>query len=137
MRVRVRSVLTPDRALSGARREAEEAVLGVFGDAQVAVAVAAAEVRFGERVRGEHETKEDSSTHSFSFVCVRVFLCLRESLPSRFVPSMIFEPGRLRAGQTPSIDDAAAPHETWPAYLFSPQSCDAARQAVRPIWRHK
>ena len=47
------------------RREAEEAVLGVFGDAQVAVAVAAAEVRFGERVRGEHETKEDSTHLAF------------------------------------------------------------------------
>ena len=54
-----------------------------------------------------------------SFVCVRVFLCLRESLPSRFVPSMIFEPGRLRAGQTPSIDDAAAPHDLACLLVFS------------------
>ena len=59
-------------------------VLGVFGDAQVAVAQvvldAAAEVRFWERVRRDNEAEEDG-TH-FSIFCfvfgMRVFfLCLR------------------------------------------------------------
>uniref|UniRef100_A0A7S4E895 Uncharacterized protein n=1 Tax=Pelagomonas calceolata TaxID=35677 RepID=A0A7S4E895_9STRA len=54
------------------RREAEEAALGVFGDAQVAVAQvvldAAAEVRFWERVRRDNEAEEDD-THYFFFFC--------------------------------------------------------------------
>ena len=60
-------------------------VLGVFGDAQVAVAQvvldAAAEVRFWERVRRDNEAEEDDTHYFFIFCFVfgmrAFFLCLR------------------------------------------------------------
>ena len=60
-------------------------VLGVFGDAQVAVAQvvldAAAEVRFWERVRRDNEAEEDGTHYFFIFCFVfgmrAFFLCLR------------------------------------------------------------